>query len=127
MYRASSSDLMLRMKKYPAAWSCGIAVGIALGIAWMAAAERETPRPSLASRLRRPVAAVPLADGNRLCVANRAAGSLSLVDLRQARVLDELELGQQLSGLAILPDRRHVLAVDEQRHELIGLVFDGSR
>ncbi|HLJ96241.1 MAG TPA: cytochrome c peroxidase, partial [Gemmataceae bacterium] len=78
------------------------------------------------SRLRRPVAAGLLADGHTLCVANRSAGSLSLVDLAQGHVQCEIAVGQCLAGLAVLPDRKHVLVVDEQGHELIALVFEAE-
>jgi DNA-binding beta-propeller fold protein YncE len=85
------------------------------------------PAPVRMARLRHPVAAVFLADGNTLCVANRRAGSVALVDLSAGRVRDEWIVGERLASLAALPDRRHLLAVDEQRHELIALFVDGSR
>src|SRR5262245_53234612 len=84
-----------------------------------------TPRLTERVQFRRPVAAVCLDDGHTLCVANRDSGSLSLVDLQTNRVRDEVKVGQRLSGLAVLPDRKHLLAVDEQRHEVIALTFDG--
>jgi cytochrome c peroxidase len=77
--------------------------------------------------LRQPVAAVFLANSQTLCVANRRTGSISLVDVHQARVCNESTVGQRLAGLAAHPDRRHVLVVDDERHELIALCFDGAR
>ena len=85
------------------------------------------PTPVRMARLRHPVAAVFLADGNTLCVANRRAGSVSLLDLSAGRVRDEWMVGERLGDLAPLPDRRHLLAVDEQHHELMALFLDGSR
>ncbi len=79
------------------------------------------------SCLRRPVAAVFLADKQTLCVANRCAGSVSLVNLAQGCVREEFVIGGRLTGLAALPDRRHILVLDDQRHELVALFFDGSR
>lgn len=76
--------------------------------------------------LRRPVAAGFLADGNTLCVTSRRAGSVALVDVGQGRVQQECSVGQRLAGCAVLPDRRHVLVVDETRNELVALVFDGT-
>lgn len=69
--------------------------------------------------LRGPVAAVWLDDGRTLCIANQRSGSLSVVGVAAGKVLSETTIGQRLSDLAVLPDRRHVLVVDEQRHELV--------
>jgi hypothetical protein len=92
------------------------------------AAERETFSSLMqTTRLRYPVAAVFLDDGKTLCVANRRAGTLSLVDVDMGIVRDELAVGEQLADLAVLPDRRHVLVVDEGRHELIALSYDGTQ
>jgi DNA-binding beta-propeller fold protein YncE/mono/diheme cytochrome c family protein len=71
------------------------------------------------------VAAAFLADGQTLCVANQRSGSISLVDVSRARLSPELVVGSHLTGLAVLPDHKHVLGVDDQRHELIALVSDG--
>jgi cytochrome c peroxidase len=85
------------------------------------------PLPLRVARLRRPVAAVFLAGGKTLCVANHHSGSVSLVDVPEGRVRDEWAVGERLAGLAALPDGRHFLVVDELRHELVALLFDGSR
>ena len=92
--------------------------------AWAALAGAHTPETPPA-RSRRPLAAALLADGQTLCVANQRSGTLSLVDLRQGRPVDEVAVGQRLAGLAVLPDRKHVLVIDEQRHELLVLFLDG--
>jgi mono/diheme cytochrome c family protein len=106
----------------------GLAVCIAAVSPWTAASNsRAAGEAALACRLRHPVAAAFLADGQTLCVANRRAGSISLVDVAQQSVRAELVVGQRLADLAVLPDGRNVLVVDEQNHELIALLFDGAR
>src|SRR5262245_56362914 len=100
-------------------------VGIAgLVVCWALPADR-TPRLTERVHLHGPLAAV-LADDHPLGVANRDSGSLSFVDLQTSKVRDEVAIGQRIAGLALLPDRKHLLIVDEQRHELIALNFDGS-
>src|SRR5262249_31318778 len=92
------------------------------GVACASAANPAAP----AARLRRPVAAAGLPDGRTVCVAHRS-GSASLAALPGRRVRDELTVGMRLTGLAALPDRRHVLVTDEGRHELIVLDLAGAR
>jgi cytochrome c peroxidase len=110
-------------------WRLGeIAVCVAATIPWAAFGDPSALPPlGQATRLRHPVAAALLADGQMLSVANRWAGSVSIVDLRRGHVCEELAIGQRLAGLAVLPDHRHLLAIDEQSHELIALAFDGAR
>jgi DNA-binding beta-propeller fold protein YncE len=67
-----------------------------------------------------------LADGHTLCVANQRSGTVALVDLRRTRPHDEVAVGQHLTGLAVLPDHKHVLVVDDRRHELVALSYDGT-
>jgi hypothetical protein len=101
---------------------------VAAAIPWTAVGDPSVlPALAPACRLRHPVAAAFLADGHTLCVANRGAGSVSLVDIPQRRVCQELVVGQRLAGLAVLPDGRNLLVVDEQGHELVALLFDGAR
>ena len=83
-----------------------------------------TPRTE---QLRRPIAAAFLNEGTAVCVANQRSGSVWLVDVRQSHVYSELALGGRLTDLAVLPDRKHVLVVEETRHELIALSFDGEK
>jgi DNA-binding beta-propeller fold protein YncE/cytochrome c peroxidase len=113
------------MGKNRSALFCAIAVGVVVSAAWVVVAKQGSQPPRLA-RLRRPVAAAFLADGRTLCVANQRGGSVSLVDVPRARLLDEFAVGQRLAGLAVLPDRKHVLVVDEGRHELVALSFGGT-
>jgi YVTN family beta-propeller protein len=90
------------------------------------AAQRSRPDAQSAARLRRPVAATFLDDGRTLCVANQRSGTVSLVDVRQSCVREEVTVGKHLADLAVLPDRKHILVVDDERHELIVLSFDGT-
>jgi DNA-binding beta-propeller fold protein YncE/mono/diheme cytochrome c family protein len=94
---------------------------------WWTFADHESPKHPPAQCIRRPVAAAFLADGRTLCVANQRSGSISLVDIRQAQLREEFVVGQHLTSLAVLPDGKHVLVVDDQRNELIVLAFDGTR
>jgi YVTN family beta-propeller protein len=103
-----------------------VAVCVLASGSWLTVAGQPAP-PSLsqAVRFRRPVAAAFLGD-DTLCVANQRSGSVSLVDVHEGRVRDEVAVGRRPAGLAVLPDRKHVLVVDEERNELIALAFDGT-
>jgi DNA-binding beta-propeller fold protein YncE len=100
---------------------------LAASASWVAVAGPGTAGPPAgAVQLRRPVAAAFVDGGETLCVANRRSGSVSLVDLRRGRVRDEVAVGRRLAGLAVLPDRKHVLVVDEEQNELVALALDGT-
>jgi YVTN family beta-propeller protein len=73
----------------------------------------------LARRVRQPVA-LACADGGRtILVANRRSGSLSVIDAASRRVVAEHDVGRGLADLAVLPDGRHLLAVDQAANELL--------
>src|SRR5579871_1140002 len=94
---------------------------------WAALAGQKLPdRPALPVQLRRPIAAAFL-DEKTLCVVNQRSGSLSLIDTSRSVVREEVVVGKHLTGLAVLPDRRHLLVTDDQQHELIVLAFEGSK
>src|SRR4051812_21446610 len=96
---------------------CAGALCLAVSASWVAVSGQvPRPPPAREARLRRPVAAALLADGQTLCVANRRSGSVSLVDLGRRQVRDEVTAGRTLAGLALLPDRKHVLVIDDQAH-----------
>ncbi len=83
-------------------------------------------RPDAADvRLRRPVAVVPADDGRRLFVANRRAGSVSVIDVDRRQVLAEKVIGRTLADLTDAGDGR-LLAVDEAAGELIILARHGD-
>ncbi len=81
---------------------------------------------SVERRLRRPVALELSSDGRWLYTANRDSGSISVVDLSIRSVADEIEIGGRLTDLAALDDG-HLLALDEQRHQLVLLTGGGRR
>ncbi len=83
----------------------------------------------LPTRLRRPLALVAAADDSLLYVANRASGSISTIDLASGEVVAETDVGKSLVDLAISPDGRYLLALDEAADELVVLAreSDGLR
>lgn len=76
-------------------------------------------------RLRRPVALTISPDGERLYVANRRSGSVSVVDPVKQRVVGEIDLGGRPSAMTLLAGGRHLLVTDEQRHRLV--LLSGAR
>ena len=78
------------------------------------------------ARDRRPVALALSGDGAWLYAANARGGSLSVVSLATGKVTAEIEVGRGLSGLAILPDGRRLLAVDRAGDALIALEIRGG-
>jgi YVTN family beta-propeller protein len=69
---------------------------------------------------------VVLADGRTLCVANRRSGTVSVVGLGDGAVRDEVAVGDSLADLTALPDRRHLLGVDETAAQLVALDCDSG-
>jgi YVTN family beta-propeller protein len=53
---------------------------------------------------RSPIALALSADGTRLLTANQTAGTVSLIDTRAARLLDEVKTGDKPSGVALSKD-----------------------
>ncbi len=80
-------------------------------------------RPS--NGVRRPIGLV-VADG-WLYVANRDSGSISIIDTRNRRVVDEVPIGKQLSHLATVPYSKLLLATDFESHQLVLLKRNGRR
>lgn len=74
---------------------------------------------SLTPRLRRPVAIIAKGDNDRLLVANRGSGSISVVDAGLRKIAAEYVVGRMLSDLVALPDGRHLAAADEAAGQLI--------
>ena len=83
--------------------------GFYLSIATAFAAEDVKPR------LRRPVAMALSADESRLFVANRDAGTVSIIDAAEGKVIREEKLGEQLSDIERLGDAV-ILATDPTAH-----------
>lgn len=84
--------------------------------------ESSGDRPAPA-RLRRPSALVLADEGRRLFVANRSAGTVSVIDVERGQVISETTVGRRLADLIDRGDGR-LLAVDEAAGELIVLERD---
>lgn len=102
------------------AW-IGTLLCLALSLVCAAVADSQRLPAKSELRLRRPVAAAFLRDGTTLCVANQCSGTVSLVDVPHERILGETAVGKHLTDLAVLPDGKNILLVDDQRHELLAL------
>lgn len=74
-----------------------------------------------AASLRRPIGLALSKDEQLLVVANRRAGSVTLIDTAKNQAIAEFPIGRQLSSLASLPSGDTLLATDEGRHELLML------
>jgi DNA-binding beta-propeller fold protein YncE len=112
---------------WPVVGLLGVTACLTVSPSWVAVAARRSPLPAPTTvQLRRPVAVAFLAGGSTLCVANQRSGTLSLVDLSGPRVRGEVAVGQHLTGLAALPGGKHLLVVDDERHQLVALAFDGT-
>src|SRR6188474_2806008 len=73
----------------------------------------------LTTQLRRPIALVQAADGERLIVANRDSGSISVINLASREIVAEHAIGKRLADLVAIPGSNQLLAVDEAAHELL--------
>ncbi len=99
-----------------------VAAYLAASATWAGVAEKRSAPP----RPRRPVGAAFLAGDDTLAVANQRSGTVSLVGLSAARAVGEVAVGARLTGIAVLPDGKHLLAVDDERHQLVALSWDGT-
>ncbi len=79
------------------------------------AAESVHPR----RQFRRPVAIASADEGARLFVANGRSGTLTTIDAKARRVESETPVGTQLADLAITPNEKHILCVDQAANQLI--------
>jgi cytochrome c peroxidase len=88
----------------------------------------ETSSPDLHrhAHWRNPVALVLADDARVAYVANRRAGSISVVDLKQREVLAEVPVAERLSDLVRVSERR-LLATDEARGRLLLLDCAGAQ
>ncbi len=73
----------------------------------------------LAPRVRQPVALACVDGGKTVLVANRRSGSLSVIDAPSRQVVVEYDVGRNLADLALLPDGRHLLAVDQAANAIL--------
>lgn len=103
----------------------------AASLAWVllaasdGAARADQPDSRLPTRWRRPVAACWIDPGNVLAVANRASGTVSLVDVSQGSVISETDFGDSLVDLVPLPSHKRWAALDGSKGEVIFFEVDG--
>jgi YVTN family beta-propeller protein len=106
---------------------CGLGVCLLAGSALGSPADTPAPgKPALESRLRRPTALVLADNGKWLYTANRASGSVSVIDTGSLRTVAEVRIGRYLSDLAITPDGRRLVATDEGAGELVLMGRQGA-
>ena len=74
--------------------------------------------------LRRPIAVA--AAGPWIYTANRDAGTVSVLNIKEQAVVAEHCVGQRLSDMVICPDNQHLLALDEEAGQLIVLRHAGG-
>ena len=119
--------LAVRLRGRPA-WIGALTLCLAACISYFAIAGQTPQRPPPRTEgLRRPIAAAFLRDGRTLCVANQRSGTISIVDVPRRKVVGETTIGKRLNDLVLLPDGQTILAVDDERHELIAARIMGER
>ena len=79
----------------------------------------------LRTTLRRPIAMALSTDESQLFVAHRNTGSISVINLADRTVSNEITVGQQLSDLQPVTDSL-LLATDEAQHQLLVISVDGD-
>ncbi|HTU18196.1 MAG TPA: cytochrome c peroxidase [Gemmataceae bacterium] len=119
--------LFRKPRKIPVAFFGTVGVCLAAAVSCVVVAQHDHRAAEPPAQLRRPVAAAFVDDSRTLCVVNQRSGSVVLVDVEKGVVREEKTFGKHLNDLAVLPDRKHVLTVDDVRHELLVLSFDGTR
>jgi len=90
---------------------------VALLILGLVAAFPE-PSPAL---LHYPVALALTANGRWLFTANQRSGTISVIDTDSLKSIGDVAVGRKLADITLTPDGKHLLAVDEDAHELIVL------
>ncbi|MBW8883312.1 MAG: hypothetical protein JF612_00755, partial [Planctomycetia bacterium] len=86
-----------------------------------------TSAADFATALRRPVGLAPSTDGHWLYVANRDAGSLSIINLNSSQVVAEHKIGRQITDIAAVCGSQQLLAIDGAAHELLLINIDGEQ
>lgn len=98
---------------------CVVTVFLAVSLLAVSAFSATPSTFNPAARLRRPVALRLTPDERTALVANRRAGTLSILDIEKKATIAEVELGKELSDLTVTADQQLYLATDEAAHELI--------
>jgi YVTN family beta-propeller protein len=92
-------------------------IGICAFVCLLAISARGEER--MRALLRRPAALALNERGDRLFVANRRSGTISIIDLQSRQVVEEITIGGQLADLICLPGGARLLTVDQEQHQLI--------
>jgi YVTN family beta-propeller protein len=108
-------------------WAAVIILSLAASACWVVVRSEAAQSPGSTAKLRRPVAVALLVDGQTACIANSRSGTVSVVDLFNGQVCDEVDVGKSLADVVVLPDGKRLLAVDEAAGELITVAADGPR
>lgn len=78
-------------------------------------------------RFRRPVAVAASSDGRWLYTANRDSGTVSIVDITNRTVVEEIAVGGRLSDLVAVPQHGLLLVLDEENHQLVVLKHNNDQ
>ncbi|HVX63423.1 MAG TPA: hypothetical protein VHC19_22575, partial [Pirellulales bacterium] len=92
-------------------------IGICAFVCLLAISARGEER--MRALLRRPAALALNEQEDRLFVANRRSGTISIIDLQSRQVVEEITIGGQLADLICLPGGARLLTVDQEQHQLI--------
>ena len=89
-----------------------------------ALADGPAARPTLETRLRRPVAL--LAAGERLLVGNCRSGTITVIDPAGGRIVAEHAVAKRIADMAILDADGRIVVLDDARRELRSASLTGS-
>jgi YVTN family beta-propeller protein len=103
--------------------ACGLALAL-LTLARSPDVPADTAPAKAQARPREPVALALAEDGRWLFAANRR-GTVSVIDVNESKATAEAEAGKSLADLAVTPDGKRLLAVDEEAGELVVLSRKG--
>jgi len=112
----ASRQPAFRSTAHIALWFVAALLGMRLATLHNALAETTADLPK---RIRRPAALVHFRETNRLYVAQRRGGGVSLVDTETLTTIAEFAIGEGLSDLKRLPETRYLLVADERRHAVL--------
>lgn len=104
-----------------------LAVTITCGIAISSGSQAAKPAASAAEPHRSPIALAISADGSRLLSANQTADSVTLVDAKAGKVLNEISTGEKPAGVALSPDGKRGVVVHWYGYDIALLDIDGDR
>ncbi len=97
----------------------GGCVVLALAV-WLVGGEQqsapEKPAPQLRTQVRRPIALAIL--GEKLLVANRQSGSISVIDRSQGAIVSEHSIASRIADMISRPGSESVLVLDDQPPKL---------